>query len=463
MTARPSIKQRPNVLFLIADDHRFDGVGACGNPVVKTPTLDRLAEDGVSFESIYTMGGQTAALCVPSRAALLTGANVFRATVSGGEVGLGDTENPELWALNPDLATLPETLRREGYRTFGIGKWHNGKESFARGFADGASIFFGGMGDHEHLPLHKYDPSGAFPDDAAEPSKTFSSERFADAAIDYIRGHREEEDPFFLYVAFTAPHDPRTPPKSYADLYPADRIPLPANFMTEHPFDNGELHVRDELLATLPRAPDEIRRHLADYYGMITHMDAQIGRILQALDECRLADRTIVVHTADHGLALGQHGLLGKQNLYEHSIHVPLILRGPGLPSGVHARGLGAQIDIFPTLCALTGTPLPETVEGGSLIPSLQGEGAAGREYVFAAYKSFQRMASDGRWKFIRYYRAHGRGTDSIQLFDLLQDPGEMRNLAEDPAEQHHIRRLENELLRWQKSVGDPLLEARCP
>ncbi|MED4602288.1 sulfatase-like hydrolase/transferase [Paenibacillus validus] len=457
MRDRQSAIKRPNILFLIADDHRFDGIGAYGNPVVKTPTLDQLAATGVLYESIYTMGGQTAALCVPSRACLLTGANVFKATVTANEVSLGETENPALWALNPALATLPETFRREGYRTFGIGKWHNGKESFARSFSGGAKIFIGGMADHTGLALHDYDPTGLYPAEAACPDDAFSSELFAEAAIDFIRGY-QEDDPFFLYVAFTAPHDPRTPPKAYSDLYPAGDIPLPENFWTEHPFDNGESDVRDERLASFPRAPSEIRQHLADYYGMITHLDTQIGRIFQALDERNQTERTIVVYTADHGLALGQHGLLGKQNVYEHSIHVPLIMRGPGLPQGVEVGGLGCQIDIFPTLSELTKTPLPDTVEGRSLIPLISGEKTAIRESVFSVYKNYQRMISDGRWKFIRYYRSEGKGTDLIQLFDLFNDPWEIQNLAEDSAQHNHIRRLEEELLRWQISVGDPIL-----
>lgn len=455
------LKDRPNILFMIADDHRFDGIGAYGNPVVRTPNLDRLAEDGMLFESIYTMGGQTAALCVPSRASLLTGANVFRSTVAGSEVPLGETENPALWALNPDLPSLPETLRGEGYRTYGIGKWHNGREAFARGFSGGTNIFFGGMGDHVGLPLHGYDPSGVYPAESAEPSDAFSSELFADAAVDFIAEYREEE-PYFLYVSFTAPHDPRTPPQTYSDLYPAADMPLPPNFLPEHPFDNGELDVRDELLASLPRDPDEIRQHLSDYYGMITHLDAQVGRLLQALEASGQAERTIVVYTADHGLAMGQHGLLGKQNLYEHSTHIPLIVLADGLPKGRRATGLGCQIDIFPTLCELAGVTLPRTAEGKSLLPlalaPVDDERPAARESVFAAYKTIQRMVSDGRWKLIRYYRSEdGRGSEQVQLFDLASDPWETRNLGDHPEHAERLQRLEGELLRWQTSVGDPL------
>ncbi|BFT74799.1 sulfatase-like hydrolase/transferase [Paenibacillus sp. P36] len=452
--------KKPNIVFFIADDHRFDGIGAYGNQVVQTPVLDSLAAEGVRFTSIYTMGGQTAALCVPSRACLLTGTNVFQATVTEKEVKLGETENQQLWAIRPSLPTWPEVYRREGYRTFGIGKWHNGRESFARSFSDGANIFFGGMGDHIGLPIHHYDPDGSYPADQAAPSEKFSTELFAEAAIDFIQQY-EEEEPFVLYVAFTAPHDPRTPPQAYLDLYAKDHIPLPDNFMPEHPFDNGEMHVRDEKLASSPRKPEEIRQHLAEYYSMITHMDEQIGRIVQALEQTNRREHTIIVYTADHGIALGQHGLLGKQNLYDHSIHIPLIMQGPGLPKGALAGGLSCQMDIFPTLCELTGTSLPQTVEGKSMVRMITGEDTESRKTVFAVYKNVQRMVSDGRWKLIRYFRSGEVGTNRTQLFDLYNDPWETRDLAEDAANQEQLQRLENELFVWQQSVQDPMLHER--
>ncbi|MBO9606733.1 MAG: sulfatase-like hydrolase/transferase [Paenibacillaceae bacterium] len=447
--------RRPNIIFLIADDHRYDGIGAYGNPVVRTPVLDRLAAQGALLESVYIMGGQSAAVCVPSRASLMTGGNVFRTTAAS---STAETENRRLWELNPALPTFPQLFRERGYHTFATGKWHNGKESFARSFADGAGIFFGGMGDHVGLPVQPYDPHGEFPDSDAKPSEAFSSELFADAAVDFIGSYRGEE-PYLLYVAFTAPHDPRTPPPEYAALYAPDEIPLPDNYMARHPFDNGELAIRDEELAPLPRTPEAIRRHLADYYGMISHMDAQIGRILQALRDSGREEDTLIVYTADHGLALGQHGLLGKQNLYEHSIHIPLVIAGPGVPQGVTVGGLGCQMDIFPTLCELAGIDCPETVEGRSLAPLIAGQAEAVRPDVFAVYKDMQRMVSDGRWKLIRYYRSDGKGAAGRQLFDLETDPWEMNNLLAWDGYADRLSQMERRLLEWQRQVGDPLLE----
>ncbi len=447
--------ERPNILFMIADDHRFDALGGLGTPGVQTPALDALAARGVRCGRAHTMGGLVGAVCVPSRTALLTGANPFRASRSR---RVDDT--PGAMALHPALATLPATLRGAGYHTFATGKWHNDKGSFAAGFDDGARIFFGGMSDHRRVPVHEFDPAGVYPDEARSEGEGFSTEIFVDAAIGFLERYRGD-DPFFLYLAFTAPHDPRTPPPDWAARCDRGAIPLPENFLPEHPFDNGDLRVRDEELAPWPRTPEVIRRHLADYYAMIGHLDAQIGRVLAALAARGDAGRTIVVYTADHGLAVGQHGLLGKQNLYEHSVRVPLIVAGPGLPAGGEVGALTAHADLFPTLCDLTGTPVPPTVEGRSLVPTLTGGRGRVRDHVCAAYKDVQRMVSDGEWKLIRYYRAadRGVGTERVQLFHLAADPRETRDRAGEPGQRERLRGLAGALAAWQRSVGDPLAD----
>lgn len=445
---------RPNVLLMIADDHRYSAIGANGDPTVQTPVLDGLAARGISFDQTHIQGGLTGAVCVPSRACLLTGANVFRAVV-GREID----DMRGLQTLNPDLPSLPAVFRAAGYHTHGIGKWHNDKASFARGFAGGARIFFGGMSDHDRVPVHAFDPAGVYPDDARAPAAGFSTDLFGDAAIDFLDGYQEDA-PFFLYLAFTAPHDPRTPPPPYDARYDPERIPLPANFLPRHPFDNGELRVRDELLAPFPRPPEVVRRHIADYYGMISHLDAGIGRVLDALAATGRAGDTIVVYTADHGLAVGQHGLMGKQNLYEHSNHIPLILAGPGIPAGARSDALTELADLFPTLCDLTGTPVPETAEGRGLTPLMTGERHAVRDRVCAVYKDVQRMVSDGRWKLIRYHHspASDAGTDRLQLFDLAADPWETHDLSAEPDQPARIQSLADDLAAWQRQVGDPLI-----
>lgn len=442
---------RPNVLLLVADDHRFDATGALGTPEVPTPALDALAARGVAFRRNYIQGGYSGAVCVPSRACLLTGADVFTATRRPGS---GAAWEPA--EINPELTTLPEQFRAAGYRTFATGKWHNGKQAFNRGFADGARIFFGGMADHHAVPLQGYDPAGVYPQAAVRTEDGFSSALFADTAVRFLNGHRGA-DPFFLYVAFTAPHDPRTPPAGYR-VDPAV-VSLPPNWLPDHPFDNGEMRVRDEELEAHPRTPEALRRHIADYYGMIAHLDAQVGRVLRALEASGHARDTLVVYTADHGLAVGQHGLLGKQNLYECSVRVPLLLAGPGLPAGRKVEELNHAQDLLPTLCALAGIAPPPGIDGRSLLPLIEGRSGAARLAVHAVYRDLQRMVCDGRWKLIRYHRPAGgqAGTDRIQLFDLAADPWEQHDLAGRPETGADQERLLAELATWQARVGDPL------
>jgi arylsulfatase A-like enzyme len=445
------MSDRPNIIFLIADDHRHDAVHAFGNPDVQTPVLDGLAERGVSFQRAYTMGGMVGAVCVPSRAAIHTGTNPFRASIRPVP---GD--GPGSLTINPELATLPATLRDAGYHTYAVGKWHNDKASFNRGFAGGSRLFFGGMSDQWRVPTFDYDPTGQYPAEGRHSREQFSSTLFADAGIAFLRNYTGD-DPYFLYVAFTAPHDPRTAPPEFAARYDPPRIALPPNMLPEHPFDNGELRVRDELLAPFPRTPDVVRQHLADYYAMISSLDAEIGRILAALAERDDAGNTVIVYTADHGLAVGQHGLFGKQNLYEHSIGVPRIMVGPSLPAGKAITALTQHADVFPTLCELSGIPVPATVEGRSLLPLLHDAGMPWRDSVFAMYKDGQRAVIERDWKLIRYYRSSDQtaGCDRRQLFHLVQDPWEMRDLSTDRTQTSHLRRLEDEFTAWQRRTGD--------
>jgi arylsulfatase A-like enzyme len=442
----------PNILFIIADDHRHDAIHAFGDPTVQTPNLDALAAGGTAFRHNYIMGGLTGAVCIPTRACIHTGANTFTAVMSR---TMNDSRG--LMTLNPALPTLGESLRKNGYRTFATGKWHNDRTSFNRSFAGGSRIFFGGMSDHDAVPLHDYDPSARYTDEARYTGNGFSSELFADAAIQFIQ-QQDGSQPFFCYLAFTAPHDPRTPPGAFATMYDPTTIPIPANFLPEHPFDNGELTVRDEKLAPWPRTGEIVRRHLADYYGMISHMDQQIGRVLDSLRQSGQREKTIVVYVADHGLAVGQHGLFGKQNLYDHSIRVPLIIQGPGMPAGVAVEELTYSYDLYPTLCTLAGIPVPSHVEGESLLPAAAG--TDGRQQVCTVYKDLMRSIRTGNWKLIRYYRSasQDRGEDRLQLFNLADDPWERNDRAAEPAQQARIQELSARLMQWMEQVNDPLL-----
>jgi arylsulfatase A-like enzyme len=345
---------------------------------------------------------------------------------------------------------LPEVLRGAGYRTFGTGKWHNGKAAFARSFDDGASIFFGGMGSHTELRVHDFDESGAYPNGERRKIREFSSAEFATAAVGFLESEAASE-PFFLYLSFTAPHDPRTPPEADRARYEDARVRLPANFLPVHPFDNGEMVIRDEKLAGWPRAEAEVLGHLADYYGMITDMDRQIGRVLRALEESGRTGETLVVFFADHGLAVGSHGLMGKQNVYEHSTKAPLIFAGPGLGRGVVSAAPVYLLDIPATVCELLGVESGWCPESVSTAAAVRGEAFAGRSSVMTVYRDMQRAVRVGDWKLIRYPRIN-----RTQLFDLAADPDELVDVSGDPAHAGRIVEMLGELGRWQERVGDP-------
>lgn len=442
-----------NILLLMADDHRHDALGCAGDAGVRTPALDRLAADGVRLSHAHIMGGHSPAVCIPSRACLNTGRTCFHASA-----GL---DRP--MAIPADHTTLGEALRGAGYRCFHSGKWHLDKPSLNRSFDDGRAMFIGGMDDHWRTPIHDYDATGTYPDSAAYRGNAHSSTVFADAAIAFLESRRDAEQPFFLSCCFTAPHDPRTAPDAYHAQYPAEAESLPPNFRDRHPFDNGELDIRDERLAALPRTGDEVRQHIADYHAMIAHMDAEIARVLDALADSGHAEDTLVIYTADHGLAVGQHGLIGKQNLYEHSIRIPMILRGPGLPAGVVRTGPVYGFDLFPTVCELCGVPTPDSVEGRGFADVLRDD-APGRRELYAVYCDAMAMLKRGAHKLIRYYRrTDGRGAERVQLFDCDADPWECDDHSDDPAWATVRDELEQALIAAQRDLGDPLAASGRP
>jgi len=436
----------PNILLIVADDHRADALGVRGNRTVSTPVLDRLAAGGFSFTRASIAGGLMPAVCSPSRAALMTGLSPFRADAAPRLVGA----EPYEVKIPADACTLPERFRAAGYETFLTGKWHNDVDSLLRSFTDGKNIFHGGMCDHRAVPVRDLDEIRR--DSPPQVGKGFSTELFCGAAAEFIRSRRTSDRPFFVCVALTSPHDPRTPPEAFHELYDPATVPLPANFRTAHPFDNGELEVRDERLLEHPLVESAVREALADYYGLISHQDAWIGRIQTALVETGKADSTIVLYLSDHGLALGSHGLLGKQNVYEHSLRVPAILAGPGVPQNRRFDGMVYTFDLYATLCELAGLSPPAGVDSRSLVPAFATNAAPIRESLGAAYMDRQRMVTDGRWKLI-VYRVGGE--QRIQLFDLETDPGECSDRSEDPAHAVRIDGLWKRLEAWQHEFGD--------
>ena len=239
-------------------------------------------------------------------------------------------------------------------------------------------------------------------------------------------------------------------PENVADRYRDPFPPLPKNFLPQHPFDAGDMTVRDEVLASWPRTEDVVRQQLAEYYGMITQLDEQIGRIIATLDAKGLSDNTVVIFASDHGLALGSHGLLGKQSVYDHSMHAPMIIAGPEVSANSQHEELVYLHDIFPTICDFARVPIPEAVEGISLKKIIDGDLSEQRETLFTAYSKYGRAVRDRRWKLIRWPQVN-----KTQLFDLENDPNETNDVSNNPDNLQHVVRLMAQLADWQKSLDD--------
>lgn len=444
---------KPNILLFFTDDQRFDTINALGNDQIHTPNLDALVRRGTTFTHAHIPGGTSGAVCMPSRAMLHTGRKLFHLDREGQEI-------PQ------EHITLGECLRSAGYTTFGTGKWHNGRSAYARSFSSGDEIFFGGMGDHWNVPAYRFDPTGQYDGKCPYVADPFysntteyrdcdhidagnhSTELFVEASIRFVKEQKNRE-PFFMYISLMAPHDPRTMPKKFLDMYDPENIRLPENFLNEHPIDTGALRVRDELLAAFPREPNEIKRHIAEYYAMISHLDHAFGRLLTALREQGKLDNTIIVFAGDNGLALGQHGLMGKQNLYDHSVRVPLIFAGPGIPEGEQRESPVYLLDIFPTLCELSNTGTPESVEGKSLVPSLNDRDSDVYSSLYLAYTDSIRGVRDGHHKLVEY------ACGSTQLFDLSNDPLEMENIADKMASSGLLAQMRQNLLSLSREWDD--------
>jgi len=438
---------RPNILFIISDDQRPDTIAALGNRIIQTPHLDRLVAEGTTFPRATCAHP----LCVPARAELLTGQTGFRNGV-----------HPPI--NKPDLQqqTWPRLMAESGYRTWWVGKWMIAGRPSSRGFQESLGLF--GSGKRPEYP--QYDSAGRevtgyrgwmfqTDDRQLQPEQGIGltadiSEKFADAAIEFLA--RESDKPFFLQVNFTAPHDPLLDPPGWEETYDPKQMPLPPNFAGRHPFDHGNYDGRDERLNSWPRRKKDIRRDLATYYAVISHMDEQIGRILAALEENGQAENTVVIFTSDHGLALGSHGLMGKQNMYEHTINVPLIIRGPGFPAGKLCDAQCYLRDLYPTTCELAGIEVPASVEATSLMPAVRGEVDEVHRFIIGYFADKQRMIRMHDWKYIYYPQA-----EREQLFFLGNDPFELVDLSRDNRSAQIRDELRQEMIQWLQNHGDPL------
>ncbi len=391
---------RPNILHIHADDHRADGMRALGNPMLQTPHLDSIVERGMTFKHCYTMGSMVGAVCTPSRTMMLTGRSWLR--IPGAPAATPNAKEP--------MTFMPRVLESAGYQT-----WHMGK--YGNGFPAGLKEFQTTIND---------DAKGKDP----TTDRAHGSQRLADGTIQFLKSRENatEAKPFYIYIAPPVPHDPRSAEPQFHKLYDPAKITLSPAFMPMHPFDNGEMTVRDESLAPWPRTPEDTKQQNADYYACVTGLDHHIGRIFAELKANGQWDNTIIIFSADNGLSLGEHGLFGKQNLYEFGgMHVPLVMAGPGIVKG-KSEALVYLMDLFTTFADFAGAKVPEGVEGMSLRPIAEGKQTKVRNTLYTAYRDGQRAIRDDRWKLIRYPLV-----DRTQLFDLSKDPLELSNLADRP------------------------------
>ncbi|MGV8895227.1 MAG: sulfatase-like hydrolase/transferase [Rhodoglobus sp.] len=416
MSQSTQTRTPPNVVLIFMDDMTH---WALRSSQIETPSLDRLRAMGITFTHAFNQGSMDAAVCMPARQMLMSGLTLFDAAKS-----------------YLDVPRLGAVLGENGYNTYFTGKWHNEVEALERDYQevgpwgpnmlDSTPMY--GDAYLRPTPGNDWDPAdksrGGHWMTREDGTIEHSSERWTDAAVDFLNKAHDEDKPFFLHIAYHAPHDPRQADQEFLDLYPLSEVRVPPNAMPVHPFDNGELDIRDEVLAPTPRTPEAVQLHRKEYFAILTHADREIGRILDALDLSGDLENTVIVFSGDHGLALGEHGLMGKQNLYDHSVRVPLVIAGPGVPVNTESSELVYSGSIFATICHLSGIPQPEHL-GFPVLP-YTADMPASHDAIFGAYKDLQRSIRTAEYKLIEYPQIQ-----QTQLFSISDDPWELTNLAE--------------------------------
>ncbi len=465
----------PNILFIFADDMTYSAIHALGNTEVQTPHLDKLVKKGTTFTHAYNMGAWSGAVCMASRAMIISGRSVWNAHQRDKEWG-------QAQHIEKTWGTL---LGNQGYSTYMSGKWHvkipadtvfdsvrhvrpgmpystwdHGK--MVQVFKD---IAGGDTPIQEVMPLGYHRPVNEM-DTAWSPADPRHggyweggrhwSEVLRDDALGFIEMSKSGKQPFFMYLAFNAPHDPRQSPQAYLDLYPLSDISLPESWLPEYPYKdsigNG-YDLRDEALAPFPRTPYAIKKNIQEYYALITHLDHQIGMIMDKLEESGKLENTYILFTADHGLAMGRHGLMGKQSLFDHSIRAPFIIMGPEIPQN---KKVAADIyiqDAMATSLELAGVAKPDYVEFNSVLKLAKDEKAESPyEAIYGAYINYQRMIRKDGYKLLVFPKLN-----KVLLFDMENDPEEMNNLADDNQHKETVRTLFRELIVLQAAMNDPL------
>ncbi|MGJ8696287.1 MAG: sulfatase-like hydrolase/transferase [Verrucomicrobiaceae bacterium] len=452
--------KRPNILFIIADDQSPQDLKIY-NPrsVLDTPVLSKLAAEGMVLDGAHHMGSFSGAVCTPSRHMVMCGRTVWH--LPNATKLVGDGLCPEGVEKN----TMAAVFNRAGYDTMRTCKRGNS-------YADANKQF-------------------TVVRDATKRGGTEESGSgwHAKQVLDYLneREAAKDEDPFLIYFGFSHPHDVRDGTPELLEKYGAvnhtdrENLPpanekqpqLPINYLPKHPFEHGHPNLRDEVAVKgvwEKRDERTIRNEIGREFACSENIDIQIGKVLAKLEAMGELENTYIVYTADHGMAIGRHGLQGKQNLYEHTWKVPFIVKGPGVKAGARAEGNIYLLDVLATLCDFAGIDAPSSNEGLSFLPVLKGEKEVMRDVLYGTYsggtKPGMRSVKKGDWKLIKYDVLDGKVRET-QLFNLKENPHEylaehgkddskLVNLAGDPAHVGKLAEMEALLLEEMRRLNDP-------
>lgn len=458
---------KPNILFILADDQTFETLGALNNPEIQTPNLDKLIKQGTCFTQAYIQGSWQPAVCAASRASLITGSYVWKAAQYTEKANTFDKNAPKNMPKYKVKRTTPAGywptyMKAAGYETYMAGKWHIEKKPET--LFDHLGTVRGGM------PLQSeecYDRKfiEKTPDTWKPYDKSFGghwqggkhwSEVLCDETLGFLDQSKNSKNPFFMYIAFSAPHDPRQSPKEYVDMYPLDKISIPASYMPSYPYCEeigAGKSLRDERLAPFPRSEYAVKVTRQEYYAIVTHLDYQVGRIIAALKATGQDKNTYIIFAADNGLAVGDHGFMGKQNMYDRSMRIPLIMVGPHVKQNNKVDEFVYLQDIMPTAIDISKAQKPATVDFNSLLPLATGQATkSAYKAIYGTYMGTQRMIRTKQYKMMIYPKAN-----LVRLYNMEIDPFEMHDLAGDPKYRPVMDELFTNFKKLQTEVEDPL------
>lgn len=442
-TRRP--QDRPNILVIMSDEHNAGVTGCYGNKVVQTPNLDRIAAQGVTFESCYT----NSPLCVPSRMAFTAGKYISRT---------GAWSN-SCWLPSDDYPSIARVMTAAGYDSLLCGKLHYDRTR-RYGFTEIAKIGNnsrktgrGGRRRAEDLPENPTKISARFQQFHAGDSAVLKHDRRVTAAVlDFLTKRKRSERPFFLFAGYLGPHFPLIVPQAYWDAYKG-RVAMPEippGHLDALPLNYKHLRAGFQLEAV---PPEIVRKGRELYYGLTQWFDRQVGKVLDALARSGLAENTVVVYTSDHGENMGEHGLWWKNCMYEHAARVPMIVSWTRRWTGPQRRsGACSMVDLVQTIAELGGGRTPGDWNGDSMCDWMDDAAAGWKDRAVSEYyahniASGYAMLRAGQYKYVYHTRMDAKHGPERELYDLAADPGEFANLASRPAQQKRVEKMHAELV----------------